>query len=149
MKAPTSGAAADPSTDVAPTGTTTPDPATGRAPVGERPTFGRPGGTAGHADGRFDDPTGAAVAPEGGVYMADTLNNRAQAFAADGTFAHAWGAYGAEPEQFANPRSVAVDASGGCLRGGHLQRPHPALHVAGDADGLLWSDRAAEERSAR
>jgi DNA-binding beta-propeller fold protein YncE len=66
-----------------------------------------------------DDPSGAAQfntpegivysEPAGIVYLADSGNNRIQAFSPDGDFLFAWGSAGSEPGQFINPVGLAVD----------------------------------------
>jgi DNA-binding beta-propeller fold protein YncE len=71
--------------------------------VGEWGTLGCCG--LGAPDGDFYSPWGLAVAPDGTVYVADSLNDRIQKFSASGTFLGKWG-------QVDNPRGVATDQAG-------------------------------------
>ncbi len=62
--------------------------------------------------GAFYGPRGIAVGPEGGIYVADTGNNRVQVFDAGGTFVHAFGGEGNGPGQLSEPVGVAVSSVG-------------------------------------
>jgi DNA-binding beta-propeller fold protein YncE len=64
--------------------------------------------------GKFNEPWGVAVGPDGSVYVADTWNFRIQKFAPDGTFLKTWGSSsGADPNfNLYGPRAVAVDSQG-------------------------------------
>ena len=64
------------------------------------------------AAGRFNEPWGVGVGPDGSVYVADTWNHRIQKFDANGEFLQVWGRYGQGPEfdMFWGPRAVVVDA---------------------------------------
>ncbi|WP_346865908.1 SMP-30/gluconolactonase/LRE family protein, partial [Methanocalculus sp. MSAO_Arc2] len=75
-------------------------------------------GTGGIGDGEFSWPEDVAVASDGTVYVADTMNDRIQKFTADGTFITKWG----ETEGWDDPKDadgklyqpagVAVDSAG-------------------------------------
>ncbi len=69
------------------------------------------------AGGRFNQPWGIAIGPDGNVYVADTWNHRIQVFTPDGEFIRTWGQLGQleaalNPTDFWGPRDVAVDSSG-------------------------------------
>ncbi len=70
---------------------------------------------AGPADGgKFNEPWGVAVAPNGSVYVTDTWNHRVQKFTADGQFVKMWGYFGQaeKGDAFWGPRGIAVDSKG-------------------------------------
>eukprot|EP00966_Prymnesium_polylepis_P219147 5070930-Prymnesium_polylepis.1 len=71
-------------------------------------------GTKGQHQAAFNCPEGVAVASDGTVYVADSLNHRVQCFAADGRFVRSFGAQGSEPGEFNMPGGLAVrsDESG-------------------------------------
>jgi len=52
------------------------------------------------------------VAPSGVVYVADSGNDRVQAFDPQGRFLAQWGADGSDPGEFSDPTGLAVDAGG-------------------------------------
>ena len=87
-----------------------PQPDTLPSPAGELPamelnwqaTWGEPG----DAPGQFAEPRDVAVIGDT-VFVADTRNQRIQAFDQDGSFSHAW--RGAE-ELFAEPLALGVDS---------------------------------------
>jgi len=64
--------------------------------------------------GKFNEPWGVAVGPDGSVYVADTWNHRIQKFDANGTFVKTWGHWAQDGalDSFYGPRAVAVDAAG-------------------------------------
>ncbi len=75
-------------------------------------------GTQGSDPGQFKNPRDIAVAPDGSIYVADTLNHRIQHFSADGTLLHVWGSFadqskGDAPDgTFYEPWGVAVGPDG-------------------------------------
>jgi DNA-binding beta-propeller fold protein YncE len=76
-------------------------------------------GSAGQADGQFQEPWGIAVAPNGNVYVADTWNHRVQYFDSSGKFLGKWGRLGdakgrtdADQGVFWGPRSIAISSGG-------------------------------------
>ncbi len=79
-------------------------------------------GTRGTGEGQFDflrnaaDPYsaigGVAVAGDGSVYVADTVNDRVQQFTSSGKFVRQWGTFGPADGQFLSPFDVAVGPAG-------------------------------------
>lgn len=69
-------------------------------------------GSAGTGNGQFDSPRSIAVAADGSVYVADTLNDRIQKFNADGAYVTKWGTTGTGNGQFDTPQGVAVGPDG-------------------------------------
>jgi len=75
-------------------------------------------GGPGAGPGQFNSPRGLAVAPDGGVFVADANNHRIQHFAADGVFINEWGTLSdssngeAEGGTFNEPWGVAVSPDG-------------------------------------
>jgi predicted membrane-bound mannosyltransferase/DNA-binding beta-propeller fold protein YncE len=71
-------------------------------------------GTQGSQPGQFQNPRDIASAPDGSIYVADTLNHRIQHFSADGTLLQVWGTYAdlsrgdAPAGTFYEPWGVAV-----------------------------------------
>ena len=69
-------------------------------------------GESGQEPGKLFQPTGIAVARGGTVFVADTGNDRVQAFDAAGGFLFAFGSSGEEPSQFRRPMDLDIDAEG-------------------------------------
>lgn len=87
-------------------------PIPARAGGGEGGPAGGPPG-AGRQQDVFDRPTDVAWDDAGNIFVADGLGNaRVAKFDRDGKFIKSWGQKGAGPGQFANVRSIAVDAQG-------------------------------------
>ncbi|NIT37432.1 MAG: hypothetical protein GTN49_13210 [candidate division Zixibacteria bacterium] len=62
--------------------------------------------------GMFWSPDGIALAPNGGVYVADTGFYRVQYFSPTGSFRGMWGEYGGGPGQFDHPDGIDVGEDG-------------------------------------
>ncbi len=62
--------------------------------------------------GTLNDPKGVAPAPDGGLYVLDSGNDRVVRLAADGQVLAQWGSRGKEPGQFDEPWGIAVDGQG-------------------------------------
>lgn len=69
-------------------------------------------GTRGSAQGLFNVPLQATVAPDGTLYVLDSGNFRVQAFDREGSFLRAFGGPGNNPGNLARPRGIAVDDEG-------------------------------------
>ncbi|MGH9041715.1 MAG: NHL repeat-containing protein [Acidimicrobiia bacterium] len=65
-------------------------------------------GGAGSDAGRFREPGGLAVGPDGAIFVADKYNHRVQVFDADGRFVRSIGSYGSYPGELAGPADVTV-----------------------------------------
>jgi uncharacterized protein (TIGR03663 family) len=70
------------------------------------------GGQAGKGDGQFNQPKGAAIGPDGSLYVVDTFNARVEKFDKDGKFLLAWGSEGQGDGQFKEPWGIAVGPNG-------------------------------------
>jgi len=80
-------------------------------PVPARPPAAGDG--AGQPTDLFDRPTDVAWAAAGNIFVADGLANaRIAKFDKNGKFVKSWGKKGAAPGEFANVRSIAIDAQG-------------------------------------
>ncbi len=64
--------------------------------------------------GKFNQPWGIGIVPDGSVYVADTWNHRVQKFTSDGQLVTMWGYFGQaeQPQAFWGPRDIVVDTSG-------------------------------------
>jgi DNA-binding beta-propeller fold protein YncE len=80
-------------------------------PVPARPPAAGDG--AGQPTDLFDRPTDVAWDAAGNIFVADGLANaRIAKFDKNGKFVKSWGKKGAAPGEFANVRSIAIDAQG-------------------------------------
>lgn len=80
--------------------------------VEDPPPFLDEFGEFGTGDGQFRFATGAAVAADGTVYVADSDNARVQVFDDDGNYVDHWGISGSGAGQFREPVGVALDSAG-------------------------------------
>lgn len=62
--------------------------------------------------GTFQKPTALALAPDGSVWVLDTLNHRLQHFTAEGKFIAVVGSKGTAAGQFLNPTDIAIAKDG-------------------------------------
>ena len=67
---------------------------------------------AGSGDGQLVSPLGAAVDPDGNLYVADTGNERIQKFGPSGSFITKWGVEGSGPGEMDWPSDVTVAPDG-------------------------------------
>lgn len=86
-----------------PYATPMPDPYANRVlPLSPTPVIALPVGA----------PRGLAVAPDGSIYVADSLNHRIWQLSQQGAVLNSWGGEGSGPGQFREPWDVAVDGEG-------------------------------------
>jgi len=77
------------------------------------PLFSLKFGSSGSDDDEFDNPIGIALSPNGKtVIVADTNNNRINAFTDDGDHKYKFGSFGTGDGDFDEPIDVAVDLTG-------------------------------------
>lgn len=69
-------------------------------------------GRKGHGEGELFFPTFLALRPDGGLYVADTMNARVVEFGADGAFVRQLGERGDRFGQLDKPKGVALDTFG-------------------------------------
>jgi RHS repeat-associated protein len=69
-------------------------------------------GSQGSGNGQMSSPLGIAVDASGNVWVADTGNNRVQAFKASGEFIRTFGTAGSGNGQLQAPKSLAFDSEG-------------------------------------
>ncbi|HEV8611473.1 MAG TPA: flippase activity-associated protein Agl23 [Thermoanaerobaculia bacterium] len=72
-------------------------------------------GEPGSGPGQFAEPRGLAADARGNLYVADTKNNRIQAFDSNGRFVRSFGSAGSADGQLKEPGGVAVDSDGSLL----------------------------------
>ncbi len=72
-------------------------------------------GERGAGNGQFETPAGAAVTAAGAILVADSGNNRVQAFDPYGGFITAFGGPGRGNGQFNNPQGLAVGSNGSVI----------------------------------
>ena len=77
-------------------------------------------GMQGNGPGQFNFPTNIARAPDGRLYVTDTMNFRVQTFDAEGRFLGTFGKLGDGAGDFDKPKGVALDS-----RRPHLRRRRP------------------------
>ena len=72
-------------------------------------------GGAGTGASQFTSPFGAAVAPDGSIFIADTMNHRIQKFSAAGRFQRSFGQSGTGDGQLNQPHFLTVNSRGEVL----------------------------------
>lgn len=63
-------------------------------------------------DGDFANPSGVAIATNGQILVADTVNHRIKSIAPSGEVRAVWGREGDAPGEFRYPRGVTTDPEG-------------------------------------
>ena len=110
-------------------------------------TFAHAFGSYGAGVGRFDDPVGVAIAPDGRIVVVDAVNRYIQAFHPNGTPALIFGSYGVRLEM-GPPAGVAVAPDGRIVVAGR----HPDAIYGGirifNTDGTSASDLSVQQLSA-
>jgi sugar lactone lactonase YvrE len=99
----------------------------------------------GTGDGQLGFPRGLvalAAGDDGGVFVANTSNDRVEHYTAGGAFAASWGASGRAPGRFTIPRGVAIDGQNRLYvadtRTDRIQRFHPNRSYLGE-----WGARSS------
>ncbi len=69
----------------------------------------------GEGNGQFKDPRGIAVDKEGGVYVADSGNNRIQKFTSNDVYINSWPIFFIDAWEYAQVVDVAVEPDGNIL----------------------------------
>ena len=69
-------------------------------------------GARGEAEGEFNLPLQATVAPDGTLYVVDSGNFRVEGFDPAGRYRLSFGSVGRFPGQFARPKGIAADPAG-------------------------------------
>ncbi len=69
-------------------------------------------GSGGSGSGELTRPTGIAVSRDGTVFVADTGNDRIQAFSSSGAFLWTFGSSGEGPGEFQRPMDIDIDEEG-------------------------------------
>ncbi len=83
--------------------------------------FGDHGEGAAAPGGRFSEPHGLAVAPDGSLLVCDRYNFRVQTFTAGGEFKSSWPTVGAADDMQHYPLAVATDRAGNVYVTDHYQ----------------------------
>jgi tripartite motif-containing protein 71 len=76
------------------------------------PSFFYAFGVSGEEEGEFDEPTDAAVGPQGDIWVVDAENNRIQHFGSYGEYLGEFGSYGTGSGQFRYPTAIEIDPEG-------------------------------------
>ena len=68
-------------------------------------------------NGKFNEPWGLTVAPDGSIFVADTWDHQIEKFDAKGNYVTSWGVFanGADPYAMYGPRDVVIDNDGNVL----------------------------------